>query len=245
MTPTRTSRRGALKFLGLAGITTAVAPGVLLQACREAAQQGAAAGLATLTATQAAAVRAIQDAIIPRTDTPSASDVGSVEFLDTYITHAWTDRERAQLAYRLDRFAERIEAEHGVGPADATEAQVGAMLDAYFVNYKKPTVGGDDAMEIEGNVVERKKAEALKEVTGGNATSTENAANEQVEEAILYGEDPDELNTLLTGLRAITLESYFQSEQIGENVLNYLEVPGGWVGQYPMSEVPNGRAWSL
>ena len=74
--------------------------------------------------------------------------------------------------------------------------------------------------------------------------------HEQVEEATyneaIAGEDSLEINDLLTKLRWMTMESYYASEHVGEEVLNYDEVPGKWIGQFPMSELPRpNRSWSL
>lgn len=256
-----TSRRGALKLIGLGGIGTALAPAFLVQACREAATESGYA-YQTLSAEQAVTLGAIQDAILPAsTDAagaavPSATQVGSVEFFDTYLTHGYEEADRERMLYRLDKFADLTEAEQGARPANATPEQIGAMLNAYYMEYEAPEIA-DNTMEIEGNVVERRsddpealaaQGEASRDSDaeeGAIATSEELGTHTQVEESITYADDPTELNGLLTGLRYLTLESYFQSEYVGENVLNYLEVPGEYVGVVPMSEVPNGRAWSL
>ena len=266
---TRTSRRGALKLIGLGGLGTALAPSFLVQACREAAESaGTDYAFQVLDETQAATLKAIQDAILPQTTDaagaiiPSASDVGSVEFFDTYLAHGYEAADRERMLYRLDKFAELLEEEEGVPVAEATPEQIGAMLDRYYMEYEAPEAA-DNTMEIEGNIVERQssdpevlaaqrearlKREASEDADleeGAIATSEELGTHTQVEESVLYADDPTELNGLLTGLRYLTLESYFQSEYVGENVLNYLEVPGEYVGVVPMSEIPNGRAWSL
>jgi len=219
-----TSRRNVLKFIGLGSITTAIAPAVLLQACKEAATAVQSYTFSSLNAGQSATVKAIQDLIIPRTDTPSASDVGSVEFLDTYMTHAYKPADKARMLHQLDLFAAKLKEAHSVEPADATEEQLSAMMDEYFVKYtapEKPEV----EMEIEGNKVD-------------------NAAQEEGD-AVTYEDDPTEINNLLKGIRGITLESYFSSEKVGTEVLNYLPVPGPFIGQMPMSDLPNGVNWSL
>ena len=265
---THTTRRGALKLIGLGGLGTALAPTFLVQACREASEAGSDYAFQTLSETQAATLRAIQDAILPQTTDaagaviPSASDVGSVEFFDTYLTHGFEEADRERMLYRLDKFAELTQAEQGAAPAEATPQQIGAMLDRYYMEYEAPEQT-DNTMEIEGNVVERRsddpevlaaqrearlKREAAQDGDddeGAIATTEELGTHTQIEESVRYADDPTELNGLLTGLRYLTLESYFQSEYVGENVLNYLEVPGEYVGVVPMSEVPNGRAWSL
>jgi len=219
-----TSRRNVLKFIGLGGITTAIAPTVLLQACKEAATTAQAYTFSTLSAGQAATVKAIQDLIIPRTDTPSASDVGSVEFLDTFITHAYKPADRKRMLHQLDVFAAKLKEAHSVAPGDASEGQLSELMDAFFVNYSAPEKP-EVEMEIEGNKIENVK--------------------EDSDEAVVYEDDATELNNLLKGIRGLTLESYFQSEKVGTEVLNYLPVPGPYIGQMPISDLPNGRNWSL
>ncbi len=51
-------------------------------------------GLEALTADQAALVTAIADQIIPRTDTPGASDVGVTAFIDHLLAHWYEDDAR-------------------------------------------------------------------------------------------------------------------------------------------------------
>lgn len=46
-------------------------------------------------------------------------------------------------------------------------------------------------------------------------------------------------------LKEITLLGFYTSEKVGKEVLNYLPVPGAYNGCFPLSEVENGRAWSL
>jgi hypothetical protein len=215
-----------LKFIGLGSITTAIAPAVLLQACKEAAAVSADGYTYTaLNASQAAVVKAIQDTIIPRTDTPSASDVGSVEFLDTYMTHAYAPEDKEGMLHRLNLFASKLKDEHSVKAAGATEEQMGAMMEQYFVNYKAPKQATDVQMEIEGNTIDSEGADT--------------------DVAYEYKDDAYEINSLLAGIRWITLESYFQSEEVGTEVLNYLPVPGPYIGQMPIADLPNGRNWSL
>lgn len=45
--------------------------------------------------------------------------------------------------------------------------------------------------------------------------------------------------------KSMILWGYFSSEKIGEEELNYLPIPGKYRGCVPLSEIPNGKAWSL
>lgn len=240
-----TSRRSALKLIGLGLGGTAIAPSLLLSACREAAADPS-YSYQTFSDDQAKALRIIQDTIIPKTDTPSASELGSVQFADAYITHGYSPEERETFLYRLDRFAAKLKDEHGSDLDGVTPEQVGAMMDTYFVNYVAPEKADEKrSIEIEGHKLETNAVSGGQDTTSVDDGRTELNTHGQVEGAVARGEDKDELNGLLTGLRSLTLESYFASEEVGENVLNYQEVPGKWVGQLPLSEMPGGKAWSL
>lgn len=61
----------------------------------------------TLNPTQRAIVTEIADLIIPRTDTPSASDVKVPEFIDLILTEWATDDERAKFLAGLDQIDAR------------------------------------------------------------------------------------------------------------------------------------------
>ncbi|WP_395342007.1 gluconate 2-dehydrogenase subunit 3 family protein [Ningiella sp. W23] len=56
-------------------------------------------------------------------------------------------------------------------------------------------------------------------------------------------EDQYYLYHFLYNLRVLTLEGYFESELVGEKVLAYLPVPGGWEPEMDVDE--NTRVWSI
>jgi hypothetical protein len=99
-------RRDALRFLG----TAALAPLLTPLSARERwslgrrLHQQIAAGAAgrALSAAQLAQVRALADAILPRTDTPGALDVGAPEFVDLLLAEWYPEAERTQLLAGLD-----------------------------------------------------------------------------------------------------------------------------------------------
>ncbi len=236
-----TTRRDALKFIGLGFGGAAIAPSILFQSCKTAATDPT-YSYATFSDLQATAMRLIQDTILPKTDTPSASEVGSVQFADAYITHGFKPKERNRLLYQLDRFAERLKADHGGDLESATPEQMSAMMDTYFVGYKAPEKKGL-SMEIEGNKITKEESKTAE--SEGDMNTHEQVEDATYNEAMAEGDDL-EINDLLTKLRWMTMESYYASEYIGEEVLNYVEVPGKWVGQMPISELPRpNRSWSL
>lgn len=236
-----TTRRDALKYIGIGFGGVAIAPAVLLQACKEAATNPS-YSYSTLSPTQATTLRIIQDTILPKTDTPSASELGSVQFADTYLTYGFKPDDKAKMLYQLDRFAAKLKEEHGADMEGATPEQINAMFTTYFVNYKAPE-STELSMEIEGNKI--KQGNLIDSLDNAEGSRNLNAP-ERTEEAVKYRDDEFELNDMLTSLRWMTLESFYQSEQMGEEVFNYMEVPGKWNGQLPISELPKpGIAWSL
>ncbi len=66
------------------------------------------------------------------------------------------------------------------------------------------------------------------------------------EAAMAIKDEEHEVEPFFFALKGITLLGFFTSEKVGEEVLNYLPIPGGYQGDVPMSEIPQGgRAWSF
>ena len=77
----------------------------------------------TLSKAQQALVSEIADLIIPRTDTPSATDVKVPEFIDLILTEWATDDERAKFLAGLDQMDARSVAWVASQPAPAGQLQ--------------------------------------------------------------------------------------------------------------------------
>lgn len=82
-----------------------------------------------LTDAQMALVRAIADTIIPRTDTPSATDVGVHGFVDVMFAEQATDAERAAFAAGLEAIDARARSTSGVVFADLGVDARGALIE--------------------------------------------------------------------------------------------------------------------
>lgn len=66
------------------------------------------------------------------------------------------------------------------------------------------------------------------------------------EAAMAVKDQNNEVAPFFFALKQATLLGFFTSEKVGEEVLNYLPIPGGYQGDVPMSEIPQGgRAWSF
>ncbi|MEX2154752.1 MAG: gluconate 2-dehydrogenase subunit 3 family protein [Gemmatimonadaceae bacterium] len=80
---------------------------------------------------QMALVRAIADTIIPRTDTPSATDVGVHGFVDVIVAERATDAERARFLAGLEAIDARALSTSGVVFADLGTDARGALIETF------------------------------------------------------------------------------------------------------------------
>ena len=75
-------------------------------------------------------------------------------------------------------------------------------------------------------------------------------AIEQYDEAIADGnvsllDDGISRFAFANNLRGMTIWGYKTSEYVGEEVLEYLPIPGEYIGCANLNEVTGGKAWSL
>lgn len=119
------SRREAIR-------RAALAAGVVLSPAWLSSIDRARVGAQTtsLTANHLALAGAIADRILPRTDTPGASDVGVAAFINLLYGEFMTDAERATLAEGLDRVDAATHGAHGAGFTTVTPAEQDAVLRA-------------------------------------------------------------------------------------------------------------------
>lgn len=89
------NRREALQLLAT-GAVLQLAPVQMMAAVREAqAALKAQASPGTLNAHQRATVTLMAELILPKTDTPGATDVGAVDFIDLILTEWYDEAERS------------------------------------------------------------------------------------------------------------------------------------------------------
>jgi len=128
-------RRRALEIIGVAAGAPLLAPGsavaealALGQRIRSVAGPVGGAPPATLTPAQARTVTALAEVIIPRTDTPGASEAGVTAFVDALLT-GWLDApDRDRFLAGLDALDPTARAAHGADFADCTPAQQTALV---------------------------------------------------------------------------------------------------------------------
>jgi gluconate 2-dehydrogenase gamma chain len=152
------NRREALRLLA-AGITLPLLPGTLLAEMRAARDvAGASPVPRTLNPHQYATVKAMADAIIPRTETPGATDVGAADFIDLMLTEWYDTSDR-------DRFL------GGLGDVDALSKE---MFGKNFIDGSSPQQGEILALLGEKMTEEAQRSrDRAAEETGSSSDSKE------------------------------------------------------------------------
>lgn len=214
-------RRTALRNMGMAmGLTVATPTLIsLLQSCQQEA-----AVLWTpkfFSSDQGVVLTKLVDIIIPKTDTPSASEVQVHAFIDGYINEVSEPGEQELMNMAFTAFIAKALADSGkTGAAELSAEELEPVLAA--------------ALATKGPEAESQLSEAVA------AYQQALAAGEQ---AVL---DEAFARTLFaTNLRGAVIWAYKTSEYVGEKVLAYLPVPGGWTPCGDLDELTGGKAWSI
>ena len=84
----------------------------------------------SLSDAQLALVGAIGDTILPRTDTPSATDVAVPAFVNVIVGENYTDPQRTVFVSGLDAFDTKAKADTGSSFADLTPTARGSFIEA-------------------------------------------------------------------------------------------------------------------
>jgi|TARA_R110001606_G_scaffold87569_3_gene197518 hypothetical protein len=160
------------------------------------------------------------DIILPKTDTPSASEVQVHVFIDKFSKDVMEKEQQDFLKMSMNKFTNK------------------ALADSDKENVEDLTV--EDLEPV--------LASSLK-YTKDQQTEMFESINSYTE-AIAEGktaELDDEITrfAFANNLRGMTIWGYKASEYVGEEVLAYLPVPGEYVPCGDAQELTGGKAWSL
>src|SRR6266404_3434147 len=121
-------RREALRLLA-AGTVLQLAPRNLLAALREARKLvETQATFRSLNAHQEAAARVMAELILPKTDTPGATDVGATNFIDLMLTEWYDEQDRTCFLNGLAEVDLRTQALFGKNFVDGSPDQQAEIL---------------------------------------------------------------------------------------------------------------------
>jgi len=213
-------RRKALKNMGLALGYTVATPTLisLVQSCKT--EPVITWTPEYFTKEEGNAITTLVDIILPRTDTPSASEVKVDIFIDRFADKVMEKEQQNFLKMSMSKFMDQALADSGKEKIeDLTSGNLEPVLAAAL------------------------KVSKEDEVTYMDMINTYNEAIAQGREANL--DDGVSRFAFANNLRGMTIWGYKTSEYVGEEVLAYLPVPGEYIGCADTQELTGGKAWSL
>jgi len=160
------------------------------------------------------------DIILPKTDTPSATEV--------------------QVNLFIDRFADQV--------MEKEQQDFVKMITGKFIGKALKDSGKEKAIDLEAAELETALSAALK-ISKEQVEAHQETIGEFME-AAAKGEaseldDAAANYAFASNLRDMTIWGYKTSEYVGENVLAYLPVPGEYIACADVNELTEGKAWSL
>lgn len=213
-------RRVAIKNMGLAlGYTVATPTLVsLVQGCKNVETVDWTPDF--FTKEQGNILHKIVDIILPKTDTPSASEVNVHIFIDRFTNEIMEDIQQSITKLSFDKFIAKALENSGKNKAnDLTSEDLEPVLAAAF------QVSEEEEILNEELVIK-------------NPSAMIKGENEAV------SDQPVRYN-FAKNIRDMTIWGYKTSEYVGEEVLAYLPVPGEYIGCGDLNELTGGKDWSL
>ncbi|MDO6470876.1 gluconate 2-dehydrogenase subunit 3 family protein [Maribacter sp. 1_MG-2023] len=158
--------------------------------------------------------------ILPKTDTPSATEVQVDIFIDRFAKDVMEKEQQDFFKMSMTKFINKALADSGKEKAEDLTAEDLEPVLASSLKYNK-----DEQEQMFKTINSYTKAIA----DGGTA------------------ELDDEVSrfAFANNLRGMTIWGYKASEYVGEEVLAYLPVPGEYVPCGDVQELTGGKAWSL
>ena len=215
-------RRSALKNMGLAFGYAVATPTLLslLQSCKNKPAY-AEWTPSFLDKEQGYAMAQTLDVILPKTDTPSATEMNVHVFIDAYLDEVMPLEQRDFVIMKMNKFYDKVLADSGKETLmDIEPADIDPALQTYL---KKRT---DEEEEIHSEAIMNYMQAIMQ---GGEASLDDDIAR------FSFAND----------LRDLATWAYKNSEYVGEEVLAYLPIPGEYIACGDLETLTGGKACSL
>jgi hypothetical protein len=215
-------RRVALKNMGLAFGYTVAAPTLLgiVQSCSSKKVLDWTPEF--FSKDEGTVLHTLVDILLPKTDTPSATEVNVHMFIDKFANEVLPIEHQDFLKMGMNNFTNKVLAS---AQKEALSELDEEDLEPVFATYLKKRTdeveeAHEKALEAYFMAVEKNDGSAVLD-----------------EEISCY--------SFANSLRDISIWSYKTSEYVGEEVLAYLPVPGEYIACEDEQTLTQGKAWSL
>ncbi|MBT8210714.1 MAG: gluconate 2-dehydrogenase subunit 3 family protein [Eudoraea sp.] len=213
-------RRKALKNMGLAMGYTVATPTVisLLNSCK--GESAVSWTPRFFSPGEGNILTHMVDILLPKTDTPSASEVNVHIFIDRYLDEVIPLEDQGFIRMLMGKFS-------------------GSALRAS---------GKENLEDLDSDDIEPVLASALK-IPGPEKEKANQDELGDYMEALAKGETADLTDEVAnanfaTTLRGFAIWAYTNTESVGEEVLAYASVPGEYIACEDVNELTEGKAWS-
>ncbi len=169
---------------------------------------------------EGAVITHLVDIILPKTDTPSATDVQVNIFIDRFL-HQVAEKEQQ----------------------DFTKMTMGKFLDQALKDSGKEMTSDLEPEDLEPVLATSLKVDKEQEKAHEEAIEAYMIAMEEGQASAL--DDDTARFAFASNLRGITIWGYKTSEYVAEEILAYLPVPGQYVPCGTVDELSDGKAWSI
>jgi glucoside 3-dehydrogenase (cytochrome c) hitch-hiker subunit len=160
------------------------------------------------------------DIILPKTDTPSATEVQVNLFIDRFADQVMQKEQQDFLKMAMGKFTDKALADSNKeNVADLTPDDLETVLESTLKISKETQEAHEKAVQ-----------EFMAAVAEGKDIKL-------VDEAARFA--------FANNLRGLTIWGYKTSEYVGERVLAYLPLPGEYIPCGDTEELTGGKAWSL
>jgi hypothetical protein len=213
-------RRKALKNMGMALGYTVATPTLIsiVQSCKS--QPAITWSPTFFTTEEAGALTKLVDIILPKTDTPAASEVQVDVFIDRFADEVMEKEQQDFVRMSMGKFLDKAKADSGKQKTDDLTAE--------------------DLEPVLASVLKVSKED---QITYMDMINTYTEAMSTGQEAQL--DDSVSRYAFADNLRGMAIWGYKTSEYVGEEVLAYLPVPGEYIPCGDVQELTGGKAWSL
>jgi hypothetical protein len=213
-------RRTALKNMGMALGYTVATPTLisLVQSCKTEAAVSWSPQFFSVE--EAGILTKLVDIILPKTDTPSASEMGVDVFIDRFADAVMEKDQQDFLRMSMAKFLDKAKADSG--KENMANLKVEDLEAALMTSLK----------------ISKEEKVTYLDMINSYHESKENGLETQLDDTVSRYAFAD-------NLRGLAIWGYKTTEYVGEEVLAYLPVPGEYIACGDVQELTNGKDWSL
>ena len=184
--------------------------------------------------TQRAIIAEVAEIIIPRTDTPGATDVGVPRFIESMLQDAFPSEDQQSFVSGLQDFAAAAQRAHGKPFLKLSQPQRVAFAQSVH-----------DSAVAEAQARRQKRRDWRKVEDEGMVPVGKLRSIKKQLTTMLHGDAKRSERPFILTMKELTLLGFFTSEFGTTQILQYLPVPGRLQGCIPLSEAGNGKTWAV